>query len=238
MFFFFLKPTFYTQMSHLTSTLIDDESLIEELRRYGEKNLPTLPSAYGSAASRKKANQLNDTNREIYLKKLNHYKAREKAESNPSKQYLKQQQQQGDTTGNTTATNGRRTSSRFSAAKSPSIKSEYRQNYRGDGDEDEDDNEEDEDNDVIEIDSTQNTSEYVQVSNAYTSPLSQSRHNVENIRPHSNRASLNGYGADSNEDLNGHAYNNGYSRYDSQLTSTQMASPTPGTPKFSKRTHI
>lgn len=165
-------------MSHLTSTLIDDESLIEELRRYGEKNLPSLPVP----GSRKKANQLNDQNREIYLKKLNHYKAREKAESNPSKQYIKQQMQTSQADTSSTATSGKRTSARI---RSP-LKKEY----------DRHNSDEDEDNDIIEIDSTQNTSEYVQVSNAYTSPLSTTRYyeNARSSMGNSNRASLNGFG--------------------------------------------
>jgi hypothetical protein len=83
------------------SSTISDEELIEELRRYGEKNLPTLPSKSSPSARSKKSagTQLNDSNRDIYLKKLNHYRAREKAESNPSKQYQKQSQ-----TGNSNVT--------------------------------------------------------------------------------------------------------------------------------------
>ena len=177
-------------MSHLTSTLIDDESLIEELKRYGEKNLPTLPQP----GSRKKTNQLNDQNREIYLKKLNHYKAREKAESNPSKQYIKQQLQ---TTQIDTSVSGKRTSTRL---RSPNtIKSEASSNYQSQSNgrtnnrhHHDDDDEDDEDDDIIEIDATQNTSEYVQVSNAYTSPLSASRYIDSTRTSTSNRASLNG----------------------------------------------
>jgi hypothetical protein len=177
-------------MSHLTSTLIDDESLIEELKRYGEKNLPTLPQP----GSRKKSNQLNDQNREIYLKKLNHYKAREKAESNPSKQYLKQQLQ---TTQNDTNLSGTRSSTRLkSPIKSESLIHHNQSNghsiHHGSHYDNNDNDEDEEDDDVIEIDATQNTTEYVQVSNAYTSPLSASRY-IDNTRSStSNRASLNG----------------------------------------------
>jgi len=135
--------------------------------------------------------------KEIYLKKLNHYKAREKAESNPSKQYLKQQLQ---TTQNDTTLSGTRSSTRLrSPIKSESLihhnQSNGHTNHHGSryGTSGNHDNEDDEeDDDVIEIDATQNTSEYVQVSNAYTSPLSASRYIDSTRSSTSNRASLNG----------------------------------------------
>lgn len=76
-------------MSQFTSTFIDDESLIHQLRLYGEPNLPSASS-----------NEINSINRDIYLKKLNHYKAKEKARMNPSKQFKKQQQLQHSSSNN------------------------------------------------------------------------------------------------------------------------------------------
>lgn len=131
-------------MSQLTSTLIDDEQLIEELRRYGEKNLPTLPSGGSTSTRSKNKNVLNDTNREIYFKKLNHYRAKEKAKSNPSRQYLKQQQK---------------------------MKHEYDEDTQEEEDEVQIIEQE---NDVIPLDSNETQYEYVKVSNAHTSPLSMS----------------------------------------------------------------
>lgn len=144
--------------NQLTSTIIDDEELIDELRRYGEKNLPTIgtsttttssatTSRKKSAAAAAAANNLNDQNREIYLKKLNHYKAREKIETNPSKQYIKQ--------------NNFRKS--LEAKRISNIYKQYDET---------DEVKDDEDDDIIEIDSKNATSEYVQVNNANTSPMS------------------------------------------------------------------
>jgi hypothetical protein len=110
--------------------IIDDHDLIEELRNYGEKNLPILTSS----SSSKKSNQLNDQKRVIYHKKLNHYRAREKNQPNSNKQHLKEKN-------------------------SPGIVTKIEKNY--------------EDDDIIQLD---DTSEYVQVSNAFTSPLSVSSH--------------------------------------------------------------
>ena len=147
-----------SQQSQLMSTIIDDEELIDELRRYGEKNLPTLNTAATSGAtSRRKTSssssssstanmQLTDQNREILLKKLNHFRAREKVETNPSKQYLKQ-------------------NSLRKSIEAKRISNIYRQ-Y--------DETDEVPDDDIIEIDSKNTTSEYVQVNNANTSPLSNS----------------------------------------------------------------
>lgn len=148
------KKKMNSQQSQLMSTIIDDEELIDELRRYGEKNLPAIGTAPGAAttSTRKKSaataqQTLNDQNREIYLKKLNHYKAREKAENNPSKQFLKQ--------------NNLRKS-----LEAKRISNIYKQYDEAD--------EVPDDEDVIEIDSKNATSEYVQVNNANTSPLSNS----------------------------------------------------------------
>ena len=174
-------------MSQFTSTLIDDEELIEELRRYGEQNLPALPVA-GTRVT-KRSHTLTDQNREIYLKKLNHYRAREKAENNPSK-YLKQQQQQQHQHQNSNCTtkiddalasapaptkpegkNHRRSSARFQLDKniyyeidaSPPTSSVAKREP-GEGD-------------VIEIENPNDaTCEYVTVSNAHTSPLSNSQY--------------------------------------------------------------
>ena len=147
-----------SQQSQLMSTIIDDDELIDELRRYGEKNLPSVGAATSSGTnSRKKTSsaaaaaaaanlQLTDQNREILMKKLNHYKAREKIETNPSKQYLKQ--------------NNLRKS--LDAKRISNIYRQY------------DETDEVPDDDIIEIDSKNTTSEYVQVNNANTSPLSNS----------------------------------------------------------------
>ena len=131
----------------MSSNLINDEDLIEELRRYGEKNLPTL-SSNKSLSSKKKNNQLNDQNRDIYLKKLNHYKARERIESNPSEQF------------------SRLTKLKSTNILKPSIKQELN-----------------DDDDVIELNET---SEYVQVSNAFTSPLS-----ISSNEPFQNKQNFN-----------------------------------------------
>ena len=143
--------------------MIDDESLIEELRRYGEPNLPTLPSSsqhHSTAIHNRRAgrsaatqqhhqnNELNDTNREIYLKKLNHYRAKEKAKTNPSKQYKKQQQ----------------AAAQIALADALNTRGSNRDaNMNHDDDED-----------VIEVaaDAETTTSEYVEVNHASTSPMS------------------------------------------------------------------
>jgi hypothetical protein len=135
-----------------SNIIVSDEDLIEELRRYGEKNLPIIQSTT-SLSSKKKTNQLNDQNREIYLKKLNHYKAREKVESNPSKQFLKQ------------------FSNNLNKLETPSnLRTSIKQELN-------------DDDDIIELNET---SEYVQVSNAFTSPLSISSNepsqNIKNIK--------------------------------------------------------
>lgn len=151
-------------MSQLTSTLIDDEQLIEELRRYGEKNLPTLGASSSGTSSRSKSNknQLNDTNREIFLKKLNHYRAREKAESNPSKQYLKQQN----------LTLNQTNQSRHSLGNTNT-----KQDYDYNEDEDDDDDVKEIEPDIIQLDSNETQYEYIKVSNAFTSPLSNKTQN-------------------------------------------------------------
>ena len=142
------------------SQMIDDDELIEELRRYGEKNLPLLATggAIPSASRRKSAGlvYLTDQNRDIYLKKLNHYRAREKIETNPSRQYLKQQLQLED--GDKSRDSKRRSSNVYG--------------LRNEFDEDEDDQE------VVEIVDDVNKTEYVQVNNAHTSPLSMSTYNT------------------------------------------------------------
>lgn len=141
--------------NQLMSTIIDDDELIDELRRYGEKNLPTATggsiSTNPTSSRRKTAaqNQLTDQNREIYMKKLNHYKAREKIETNPSKQFIKQQ-------------NFRK------SLEQKRISNIYRQYDENDEVKD------DENEDIIEIDSKNATSEYVLTDNVHTSPLSTS----------------------------------------------------------------
>lgn len=141
------------------SSVIDDENLIEELRRYGEKNLPTLATP-GKSRSKLK-NQLNDTNRELYIKKLNHYKAKEKAEKNPSKQYQKQ----------------------MNVSRSFQCTSTRIENFDED-DEEEDRNsdvqiiETDKDIDIVPLDSNETQYEYIKVSDAYTSPLSNTRYST------------------------------------------------------------
>lgn len=139
-------------MNPLTSTIIDDESLLDQLRMYGETNLPLLPgqatSTQKSTRGRKaKLTYLNDSNRDIYLKKLNHYKAREKVETNPSRGYLKTQPDR----------------------KSIDIK-RISNIYKLNEDFEEDDDVIECNDDVIELDKT----EYVQVVNGATSPLSMS----------------------------------------------------------------
>jgi hypothetical protein len=52
--------------------MISDDELRNELRKFGESNVP----------------KITDKNREIHIKKLNHYRARHKLEVNPSKQAL------------------------------------------------------------------------------------------------------------------------------------------------------
>jgi ribosomal protein S8 len=135
------------QNNYLTSTVIDDEELIEELRRYGEKNLPIVSST-GSTRDSSKKKRLSDQNREIYMKKLNHHRAREKAGSNPSKHYIKQKRSND-------------------ANKSSQANSTRLFKYENVEDR------EDDDNDIIEIGATStNTSEYVHVNHMHTSPLS------------------------------------------------------------------
>jgi hypothetical protein len=212
-------------MSHFTSTMIDDEDLIEELRRYGEKNLPTLPAP--GARITKRSNALTDQNREIYLKKLNHYKAREKAEQNPSK-YLKQQAANNTTvnanTNDTTiaastqppapvsaiASSSKPKNSRRSSARFELKNNVYYEN---------DDRDEPEEEDVVEIDSPNDvTSEYVKVSNAFTSPMSTSGFN--------NTTNNNtNYGDDDNSDNNedfASRYNGDYHTAHSIISSTQL----------------
>ncbi len=82
--------------TQFASSAIDDADLLDQLRFYGEPNLPLLPTHSTSTlkprskkAGTKSSQYLNDSNREIYIKKLNHYKARAKVESNPSKEYLR-----------------------------------------------------------------------------------------------------------------------------------------------------
>jgi hypothetical protein len=182
--------------------MIDDEDLIEELRRYGEKNLPTLPAP--GARITKRSNALTDQNREIYLKKLNHYRAREKAEQNPSK-YLKQQIAANNTmtanTNNSTtidttissaappvpsaiagSSSSKSKSSRRSSARFKLENNVYYESTDDRHDDDDDEQHEHQqqhqrpDEDVIELDNAGNESayEYVKVSNAFTSPLSTS----------------------------------------------------------------
>jgi hypothetical protein len=50
--------------------MISDDELRNELKKFGDSNIP----------------RITDKNREIYFKKLNHYRARQKLEENPSKQ--------------------------------------------------------------------------------------------------------------------------------------------------------
>lgn len=138
---------------------MDDENLIEELRRYGEKNLPTLATP-GKTRSKLK-NQLNETNRDLYVKKLNHYKAKEKAEKNPSKQYQKQ----------------------MNASRSFQCTSTRIDNF-DEYDEDDDRNsdiqviESEKDNDIVPIDANETQYEYIKVNDAYTSPLSNTRYST------------------------------------------------------------
>ena len=142
-------------MSQFTSTMIDDEDLIEELRKYGEPNLPSLPTASTTTSRRTRASsstQLNDTNREIYLKKLNHYRAKEKAKTNPSKQYKKQQQATAYANANANV-------------KQPLS------SYAEKDEEQDDDDDDDVDDEVVEINSP-NASQYVKVTTACTSPIS------------------------------------------------------------------
>ena len=168
-------------MSQFTSTMIDDEDLIEELRRYGEKNLPTLVQP-GERVT-KRSNHLTDQNREIYLKKLNHYRAREKAEQNPSK-YLKQQTGLAASTStfitdDLASSSSSNTSSQVNNKKNSrrsSTRFKLENNIYYDHEEDED---------VVEIGEAKSgndtTCEYVKVSNAHTSPLSTSTYNQTNM---------------------------------------------------------
>jgi hypothetical protein len=165
-------------MSQFTSTLIDDESLIEELKRYGEKNLPLLSSSTVSSSGSKKSSssravRLNDSNREIYLKKLNHYKAKEKAKLNPSKQYVKQRK-------SVLVTNG-------SAGSHSSASSNNNNNHASRYDDDDDDDiKREATDDIIEIDANnETTSEYVRMNNAATSPLSDSITDYQSAAPSS-----------------------------------------------------
>ena len=145
--------------SQSQSQMNEDAELIDELRRYGEKNLPLLqPIGSNPNAKRKSSgpNYLNDLNRDIYLKKLNHYRAREKIETNPSKEYLKQHLQLDD---------GRKSLARSSS--NPRRSNTYALKSQNNDDDDDDD-------DVVEITDEINKSEYVQGNNAHTSPLSMS----------------------------------------------------------------
>jgi hypothetical protein len=156
---------------------IDDEELLEELGKYGEKNLPTIPQP-GQRIT-KKSHILTEQNRDIYLKKLNHYRAREKAEQNPSK-YLKSNQLGDMTTSSSQSVSmsskaKRRSSARFDLKSNRYY--ENNDNYVDYDDEDDDDNEQEQQDDVVEIASPHNSNEssayeYVKVSNANTSPMS------------------------------------------------------------------
>lgn len=117
-----------------------DEILINELKKYGE--VITV--------------KITDKNRDIYIKKLNHYKARQKLEENPSK-YAKQVNMNSTKLKSKTNT----TTTTTTTGKS----------YIND-DNDDDNYEQHDDNGVYE--SAYDTSEYVHVNNAYTSPLSNS----------------------------------------------------------------
>lgn len=145
----------------ISSTQNDDEHLLDQLRQYGEPNLPLLPSQATSTLKRSKktgsskSNYLNDSNRDIYIKKLNHYRARAKIENNPSREYLK-------TTKNTPVDLKR-------------ISNIYKiEDTEYDDDEDQADNDVEiiggQEEDIIELDRT----EYIQVVNGATSPLSMS----------------------------------------------------------------
>ena len=151
-------------MNPLTSTIIDDESLLDQLRMYGETNLPLLPGQAtstqkggGGRGKKSKNAYLNDSNRDIYLKKLNHYKAREKVEINPSIQYLKTKP----------GTNRN------------SIDLKRISNIYNEEDDDDDIQEVKEINDEADIIELERT-EYVQVVNGCTSPLSMSDYDSNN----------------------------------------------------------
>lgn len=155
----------------LTSTLIDDGDLLDQLRLYGETNLPILPGQGSSnqkmTRSKRgaKVNYLNDSNRDIYLKKLNHYKAREKVVTNPSKQYLK--------------TKGLGAGDKPIDIKRISNIYKINDDFELDGDDDIQEIEEiDCKDDVIEL----NKTEYVQVVNGCTSPLSMSDYDHNNSK--------------------------------------------------------
>lgn len=149
-------------MNPLTSTIIDDESLLDQLRMYGETNLPLLPgqatsTMRGTRGKKPKNAYLNDSNRDIYLKKLNHYKAREKIEINPSVQYLKTQPG-----GNRQSIDIKRISNIYKV--------------HDDDIQEVEEIESNQEDDVIELDKT----EYVQVVNGCTSPLSMSDYDSNN----------------------------------------------------------
>ncbi|RNA36379.1 inner nuclear membrane Man1 [Brachionus plicatilis] len=141
------------------SSIIDDEHLIEELRRYGENILPTLATP-GKSRTKVK-NQINDANRDLFIKKLNHYRAKEKAEKNPSKQYQKQ----------------------MNVSRSFQCSSTRIENF-DEYDEDDDKNsdvqviESERDNDIVPLDSNETQYEYIKVNDAYTSPLSSTRYST------------------------------------------------------------
>jgi hypothetical protein len=75
----------------MSKATIDDDSLIEELKKYGETNFCTdkkKKSIQRDAATGKVI--LTNQQREILTKKLNHYKAKEKVNLNPSRAYTSQ----------------------------------------------------------------------------------------------------------------------------------------------------
>ena len=162
---------------------IDDADLIDQLRHYGEPNLPLLPNATStlkhrskkpggtSSSSATKPSYLNDSNREIYTKKLNHYKARAKIETNPSREYLKTKNINGNS-GN-----------RVDIKRISNI-------FKIENDIEEIEYDEDEDRDVIEL----NQTEYVHVANGATSPLSMSDYDVNTSDRFNNDDDQDGYG--------------------------------------------
>lgn len=105
-------------MSSKSKQRIQDEKLIEELRFFREPNLPVLlPSVSSSSSSHRVNNNsktqygrviLDDSNRSIYIKKLNHYIARQKVQCSPSAAYRKQLRESG---GSEAERRGRRSSS-------------------------------------------------------------------------------------------------------------------------------
>ena len=141
------------------SQTIDDADLLDQLRFYGEPNLPLLPTHATSTlkprskkAGAKSTQYLNDSNRDIYIKKLNHYKARAKIESNPSKEYLR-------TRNSEKPIDLKRISNIYKLEDTDYEQSEVYEVIN-----------DNEDDDVVELDRT----EYVHVVNGATSPLSMS----------------------------------------------------------------